>query len=90
VIGVRSWGNEEVGRATCGEVPPLIWERYESDIRSARNGLRAVLRGAVPAAHFRPRIVTVASVIVGLLMGPVTEAPSAGAVPLLADLIHSN
>jgi hypothetical protein len=59
-------------------------------MRSARNGLRAVIRGAVPAAHFRPRIVTVASVTVGLLMGPVTEAPGAGAVRPLADLIHSN
>jgi hypothetical protein len=59
-------------------------------MRSAREGLREAIRADLPAAHFRPRIVTVASVIVGLLMGPVATAPGAGAVLLLADLIHSN
>ncbi|MFF2522725.1 hypothetical protein [Streptomyces liangshanensis] len=48
-----------------------------------RKALREVIRADLPAAHFGLGIVIVASVIVGLLVGPVAGALVAGAFAAL-------
>lgn len=63
--------------------PEAARERYDSDMRSVRKALREVIRADLPAAHFGPGIVVVASVIVGLLMGPLAGALVAGAFAAL-------
>ncbi|MEU6345686.1 hypothetical protein ABZ883_32570 [Streptomyces sp. NPDC046977] len=52
-------------------------------MRSVRTSLPEVIRADLPAAHFGLGIVIVASVIVGLLVGPVAGALVAGAFAAL-------
>lgn len=52
--------------------PEAARQRYDSDMRMARKQAREALRADLPAAHFGLGIVIVASVIVGLAVGPVT------------------
>ncbi|MEU6245515.1 hypothetical protein [Streptomyces sp. NPDC047024] len=52
-------------------------------MRSERKALCEAIRAGLPAAHFGLGIVIAASVIVGLLVGPVTGALVAGAFAVL-------
>lgn len=63
--------------------PTAARERYDFDMRSVRKALRDVIRADLPAAHFGLGIVIVASMLVGLLVGPVAGALVAGAFAAL-------
>lgn len=63
--------------------PEAARERYDSGMRLVRKALREVIRADLPAAHFGLGIVIVASLIVGLLVGPVAGALVAGAFAAL-------
>ncbi|MCH5674605.1 hypothetical protein [Streptomyces gilvus] len=52
-------------------------------MRSVRKALREAIRADLPAAHFGLGIVIVASVFVGLLVGPVAGVLVAGAFAAL-------
>ncbi|MER5663758.1 hypothetical protein [Streptomyces mirabilis] len=63
--------------------PEAARERYDSDMRTSRKALRETVRADLPAAHFGLGLVIVASVIVGLLAGPVAGVLVAGAFAAL-------
>ncbi|MFD9655925.1 hypothetical protein [Streptomyces mirabilis] len=63
--------------------PEAARERYDSDMRTSRKALREPVRADLPAAHFGLGLVIVASVIVGLLAGPVAGVLVAGAFAAL-------
>ncbi|MYQ49308.1 hypothetical protein GTW40_30540 [Streptomyces sp. SID4985] len=63
--------------------PEAARERYDSDMRAERKALREAIRADLPAAHFGLGIVIAASVIVGLLVGPVAGVLVAGALAVL-------
>lgn len=63
--------------------PEAARERYDSDMRASRKALRETVRADLPAAHFGLGLVIVASVIVGMLAGPVAGVLVAGAFAAL-------
>jgi hypothetical protein len=69
--------------------PEAARERYDSGMRGTRRALRGAIEADMPAAHLGLGVVAVASVLVGLFMGPAAGALMAGAfVPLfLAALL---
>ncbi|MFD5329466.1 hypothetical protein [Streptomyces sp. NPDC127092] len=63
--------------------PGAARERYSSDMRAERKALREVFGADLPSAHLGLGIVIAASVVVGLLAGPIVGALVAGSFAAL-------